>query len=51
MQEAAIPSNEPQRLAYLQNLKILDTLRDDLYDRITRMICPVLDVPAAAIPF
>lgn len=49
MQEAEIPSNEQQRLAHLQNLKILDTPRDDRYDRITRMICRVLDVPAAAI--
>ena len=49
MQEAEIPSNEQQRLAHLQNLKILDTPRDDVYDRITRMLCRVSDVPVAAI--
>ena len=49
MQEAEIPSNEQQRLAHLQNLKILDTPREEVYDRITRMLCRVLDVPTAAI--
>lgn len=49
MQEAEIPSNEQQRLAHLQNLKILDTPKDEVYDRITRMLCRILDVPIAAI--
>lgn len=49
MQEAEIPSNEQQRLAHLQNLKILDTPREEVYDRITRILCRVLDVQAAAI--
>ena len=49
MQEAAIPSNEQQRLAHLQNLNILDTPSEEKFDRITRMLCRVLDMPVAAI--
>ena len=49
MQEAEIPSNEQHRLAHLHNLKILDTPREEAYDRITRILCRVLDVPTAAI--
>ncbi len=51
MQEAAIPSNEQQRLAHLQNLKILDTPKEEAYDRIIRILCRVLEVPAAAVSF
>ncbi|MBE9204635.1 GAF domain-containing protein [Synechocystis salina LEGE 06099] len=49
MQEAAIPSNEQQRLAHLQNLNILDTPSDEKFERITRLLCRVLDMPVAAI--
>lgn len=49
MQEAKIPPNEQQRLAHLQNLNILDTPSEERFDRITRILCRVLDVPVAAI--
>ncbi|AIE75745.1 MULTISPECIES: GAF domain-containing protein [unclassified Synechocystis] len=49
MEEAAIPANEQQRLAHLQNLNILDTPREERFDRVTRMLCRVLDMPVAAI--
>lgn len=49
MQEAEIPSNEQQRLTHLQNLKILYTPREEVFDRITRILCRALDVPIAAI--
>lgn len=51
MQEAEIPSNEQQRLTHLQNLKILYTPRDEIFDRITRILCRALDIPIAAISF
>lgn len=49
MQKAETPPNEQQRIAHLQNLNILDTPRDNRFDRITRILCRSLDVPIAAI--
>jgi GAF domain-containing protein len=49
MQKAAIPANEQQRLAHLQNLNILDTPSDEKFNRITRLLCRILDMPVAAI--
>lgn len=49
MLKAETPPNEQQRLAHLQNINILDTPREDRFDRITRILCRVLDVPFAAI--
>ncbi|GAB4216073.1 MAG: hypothetical protein OHK0012_17600 [Synechococcales cyanobacterium] len=49
MYTTAIPANEPQRLAHLQNLNILDTPSEEKFDRITRMLCRVLDMPMAGI--
>jgi len=43
------PNNEHRRLAFLHSLNILDTPIEEPYERITRLLCRVLDVPMAAI--
>ena len=43
-----IPSNEPERLASLRKLNILDTPLEEKYERLTRMACKMLNVPIAA---
>ena len=42
---AAIPDNESERLAQLQSFCILDTAKDERFDRITRLTAELLDVP------
>lgn len=49
MIEAEIPKNEMQRLAHLQNLHVLDTPIEQRFERITRILCRILDMPLAAI--
>lgn len=49
MEEARIPENEQQRLAHLQNLHVLDTPVEERFERITRVLRRVLDVPIAAV--
>ena len=44
-----IPYDEPQRLASLQALEILDTPADPAFDRITRLAAQQFDVPIALI--
>lgn len=41
--------NEHRRLAFLHSLNILDTPIEEPYERITRLLCRVLDVPIAAV--
>jgi len=41
--------NEHKRLAFLHSLNILDTPIEEPYERITRLLCRVLDVPIAAV--
>ena len=43
------PNNELRRLAFLHSLNILDTPIEEPYERITRILCRVLDVPMAAV--
>lgn len=49
MAEAKIPDNEIERLVRLHQLKILDTPRDEEFDRITRLACRILGTKIAAI--
>lgn len=44
-----LPANEPQRLAALQALGILDTPPEERFDRLTRIAAHVLDAPIALI--
>jgi len=45
MPEAPLPKNEEQRLAALDNLKILDTMPEQVYDDIVKLAADVMDVP------
>lgn len=49
MQEAKRPDNEAARLAMLHSLSILDTPRDDRFDRFTRLAARIFDMPIALI--
>ncbi|HAU2287415.1 TPA: sensor domain-containing diguanylate cyclase [Legionella pneumophila] len=46
-----IPENEAERLATLYKLQILDTEREERFDRITRIACRLFGVPIAVISF
>ncbi|MDH3747460.1 MAG: GAF domain-containing protein [Gammaproteobacteria bacterium] len=49
MQEAGLPDNEARRIATLQGLDILDTPREDRFDRYTCTIARAFDMPVALI--
>lgn len=49
MQEPRLPENEAARIATLHSLNILDTPRDDRFDRYTRMAARIFDMPIALI--
>jgi GGDEF domain-containing protein len=49
MQSANLPENETERLATLRSLSILDTPRDDRFDRFTRLAARIFDMPMALI--
>ena len=49
MQEARLPENEAGRVATLRGLGILDTPREDRFDRYTRITAKAFDVPIALI--
>lgn len=49
MKIAPLPSDEPQRLASLRALQILDTPHEERFDRITRLAQRLFDVPIAMI--
>ncbi|NQV98118.1 MAG: response regulator [Rhodospirillales bacterium] len=49
MQPAALPENETARLEKLRQYKILDTLPDESFDCITRLLSTILDVPIALV--
>ncbi|HAU1767256.1 sensor domain-containing diguanylate cyclase [Legionella pneumophila serogroup 1] len=46
-----IPENEAERLATLYKLQILDTEREERFDRITRIACRLFGIPIAVISF
>jgi len=49
VQEARLPRNEVRRVAALRGLGILDTPREDRFDRYTRIAARIFDVPIALI--
>jgi GAF domain-containing protein len=49
MQQPAMAPNEDERLATLHSLEILDTPRDDRFDRYTRISARIFDMPIAII--
>ena len=49
MQVANFPDNEAARVATLHSLKILDTPRDDRFDRYTRITARIFDMPIVLI--
>jgi GAF domain-containing protein len=48
---APIPANEPERLAALKALNILDTMPEDAFDRITAKVAKIFEVPIALVSF
>lgn len=48
-QEAAITENEPQRLEFLRSLQLLDTPKEERYDRIVHLVQKVFNVPISYI--
>ena len=51
MEKPKLPPDEVERIAALHALKILDTPPEELYDRVTRMVAKLLDVPIALVSF
>lgn len=51
MTHAPLPPDETARLLDLARYHVLDTPREEVFDRITRLAARVLDVPIAAINF
>lgn len=45
------PANEAERLATLYQLHILDTEREERFDRVTRVACKLFNVPIAVLSF
>ncbi|MCL7931042.1 sensor domain-containing diguanylate cyclase [Halomonas llamarensis] len=49
MLDYPVPKNEAQRLAALHQLKLLDTPDDPVFDRVTRLVTRLLDIPTAIV--
>ena len=49
MHEAGLPENEARRLATLRGMEILDTPREERFDRYTRIAARAFDMPIALI--
>jgi adenylate cyclase len=49
MQETSLQSHEPERLAALRALQILDTPHEERFDRVTRLLAHLLEVPIALV--
>lgn len=49
MKTPATPIDEVGRIDALESLKILDTLAEEKFDRITRLCCRIFDVPIALV--
>ncbi|MGK2858959.1 MAG: sensor domain-containing diguanylate cyclase [Thermoanaerobaculia bacterium] len=45
------PDDETERLKSLHQLRVLDTAREDRFDRITRLACRVFDAPVSTLGF
>jgi diguanylate cyclase (GGDEF)-like protein len=48
MIEASKPANEEERMASLEAARILDTPIEERFERITRMVCQLLNVPMSS---
>jgi diguanylate cyclase (GGDEF)-like protein/PAS domain S-box-containing protein len=49
MRSARIPANEPARLAALRRYKVLDSVPEEAFDRIVRIVRDVFSVPTAVV--
>lgn len=49
MIEPAIPKNEKERLAALHRLSILNTVPEERFDRVTRLLRKIFDLPMATV--
>jgi|GEM_PF-2594128 len=49
LEDNFIPENDVERVSALHRLRLLDTPREDRFDRITSLLCKIFDVPVAAI--
>lgn len=49
MRQAPTPGNEQRRIAELYAYGLLDTASDEAFDRITRTVCEVLQVPISTV--
>src|SRR5205085_4103244 len=49
MSEPPLPVDESSRVAALRELKLLDTLQEERFDRITRTATRLFDVPIALV--
>lgn len=47
--EVLVPHNEEERLRALRGMEILDTDADERFDRLTRLVAELLDVPIALV--
>lgn len=46
---APLPENEDERIELLRSLRVLDSLQEDSFDEITKMLTQVLNVPIALV--
>lgn len=51
MKSATVPSNEGERLEALRRYEVLDTSREERFDRLTRLAASRLEVPISLISF
>jgi GAF domain-containing protein len=51
MVPGAIPTNEKERLAELARLRLVEGTSEDVFDRITRKVARIFEVPIALISF
>jgi len=51
MPGAPVPTDEAARLLNLARYHVLDTEKEEVFDRITRLLSQLLQVPIAAINF
>lgn len=49
LKDKFLPENDAERVVAVRNLRLLDTPREDRFDRITSMLCKIFDVPISII--